>query len=168
MPGLFLIFKKTPDPTWEWWYLIAKQMSNVWSASVDCSSCNYHWCSHSSWVQLQSSWCKQNVQKRSTLSIVREIVIVFVVFEIHVYGGVDCEMQIWGQFTSRKAHSWIIKDFFSVIIMLVDLVFTNTLAKQTNLGNLHILFHLRNPVLEIEQIDAMISKASATASCFQD
>ena len=52
--------------------------------------------------------------------------------------------------------------------MLVDLVFTNTLAKQTNLGNLHILFHLRNPVLEIEQIDAMISKASATASCFED
>ena len=115
---LILIFQKnkTPDPTWDWWYLVAKQMSNVSSASAGCSSCNYHWCSHSSWVQLQSSWCKQDAQKRSTLSTVPEMVIMFVVFETYVYGGVDCEMQIFGQFISRKVHSWIIKDLFSVII----------------------------------------------------
>ena len=88
----------------------------------------------------------------------------FVVFETHVYGGVDCEMQILGQFISRKVHSWIIKDLFNVITMLVDLIYT----KQTNQGKLQFLFHLKDPVLEIEQIDAMISKSSATASCFQD
>ena len=88
----------------------------------------------------------------------------FVVFEVHAHGGVDYEMQILAQFISRKVHSLIIKNFF----MLVYLIYTSTLAKQTNLDNLHILFHLRNPVLEIEQIDAMISKSSATASCFED
>ena len=77
---LILIFQKnkTPDPTWDWWYLVAKQMSNVSSASAGCSSCNYHWCSHSSWVQLQSSWCKQDAQKRFTWSTVREMVIMLV------------------------------------------------------------------------------------------
>ena len=65
------------------------------------------------------------------------MVIMFVVFEIHVYGGVDCEMQILGQFISRKVHSWIIKDLFSVITMLVDLIYTNTLVKLSDLGKLH-------------------------------
>ena len=65
------------------------------------------------------------------------MVIMFVVFEIHVYGGVDYEMQILGQFISRKVHSWTIKDLFSVITMLVDLIYTNTLVKRSDLGKLH-------------------------------
>ena len=65
------------------------------------------------------------------------MVIMFVVFETYVYGGVDYEMQIFGQFISRKVHSWTIKDLFSVITMLVDLIYTNTLVKRSDLGKLH-------------------------------
>ena len=65
------------------------------------------------------------------------MVIMFVVFETYVYEGVDCEMKIFGQFISRKVHSWTIKDLFSVITMLVDLIYTNTLVKLSDLGKLH-------------------------------
>ena len=65
------------------------------------------------------------------------MVIMFVVFEAHVYGGVNCEMQISGQFISSKPHSRTIKDLFSVITMLVDLIYTNTLVKRSDLGKLH-------------------------------
>ena len=65
------------------------------------------------------------------------MVIMFVVFETYVYGGVDCEMQIFGQFISRKIHSWTIKDLFIVITMLVDLIYTNTRVKLSDLGKLH-------------------------------
>ena len=65
------------------------------------------------------------------------MVIMFVVFETYVYGGVDYEMQIFGQFISRKVHFWTIKDLFSIITMLLDLIYTTTLVKRSDLGKLH-------------------------------